>query len=155
MEKCRAKRGFFSLRDCGEMAVKQCVSCSRPMCAKHLSPASGFTRCLDCDARSAEKAALGAKQPQQPQPPGQPLPPQPRGQPLPPPAQSDEALTDPTWPYRYRSRYYRSYSYSPFYFGSYYDPYYDDYDLRSFDSDMASRGPAAVPDESRTGFGDS
>jgi hypothetical protein len=135
METCKAKRGFFSLRDCGEPASKKCALCSRSMCTQHLSPGSGYSRCLDCDARSAEKAAVGA----------------PKGQKPP----AEEPLTDPTWPYRYRSRYYRTSHYAPFYTGYYYDPYYNDYDLRSFDSRMASRGPAAAADHERTDFGDS
>jgi hypothetical protein len=126
MEKCRAKRGFFSLRDCGEMAVQQCALCGRPVCAAHLSPQSGFTRCLDCEGRQAEQTAAG------------------------------QPLSDPTWSYRYRDRYYSSSRYAPIYTGSYYDSYYDRYDTRSFDSDMASRGPATAPErEGGTSWGDS
>ncbi|HYS54727.1 MAG TPA: hypothetical protein VER58_13295 [Thermoanaerobaculia bacterium] len=137
MNTCKAKRGFFSLRDCGEPIVKQCALCGRPMCSRHLSPASGFTRCLDCDARQAEKQVLGAPQ-------------QPAATP------SAVNVNDPAWPYRYRSSYWRSRSYSPIYFGSYYDPYYNDYDFRSFDSDMARRGPSTAPEKADTaGFGDS
>ena len=100
MEHCRAKRGFFSLRDCGEMAVKQCALCGRPVCSMHLSPQSGFSRCLDCEGRAAEKGVLEAKK--EPPPPDQPL-------------------TDRAWTYRYRDRYYTSSHYSPFYAGTYYD----------------------------------
>jgi hypothetical protein len=143
MEHCRAKRGFFSLRDCGEMAVKQCALCGRPMCAAHLSPQSGFSRCLDCEGRQAEQQVLHQpkQQPKQPQ------------QAAAPP---DQPLNDPSWSYRYRDRYYTRSGYAPIYAGTYYDSYYDRYDTRSFDSDMASRGPATAAErEGGTGLGDS
>ena len=132
MERCQAKTGFFSLRDCGEAAAKHCATCKRAMCSKHLSSGSGYTRCLDCDARTAE--AKGAKGT------------------LP----ADRPLTDPGFAYRYRTRYYGSSGYAPIYFGTLYDSYYDDYDMRSFDSDMASRGPDMAPErEGGAGSGDS
>jgi hypothetical protein len=122
-----AKRGFFSLRDCGEVAVRQCALCGRPMCSAHLSPQSGFTNCLDCEARQSEQTVLGAP------------------------------LADPGWPYRYRNHYYSTSHYSPIYTGRDYDTYYDRYDTRSFDPDMASRGPAAQNwgDDVKAGPGDS
>jgi hypothetical protein len=133
MEQCKAKRGFFSLRDCGEMSVRQCALCGRPVCSAHLSPASGFTRCLDCEGRAAEKQAVKPKE----QPP------------------VDQPLSDPGWSYRYRNRYYGT-GYAPIYMGRYHDSYYDDYDLRSFDSSRASRGPSmATERDSGAGLGDS
>ena len=141
MKSCQARRGFFSLRDCGERAVKQCAICARQMCSAHLSPQSGFTRCLDCEGRQSENAAL--QQPTQQQ-----------KQQAPPP---DQPLTDPSWSYRYRDRYYSRYGYAPIYTGAYYDSYYDRYDTRSFDSSMASRGPSTTSGDSDrgTGLGDS
>ena len=121
MEHCRAKRGFFSLRDCGEMAVKQCALCGRPVCSMHLSPQSGFSRCLDCEGRASEQQVLDKNQQ----------------------APADQPLDDPAWSYRYRDRYYSRSGYTPVYAGHYYDSYYDRYDTRSFDSGMASSGPAA------------
>src|SRR5258706_5429683 len=126
MEHCRAKRGFFSLRDCGEMAVKQCALCGRPVCSMHLSSRSGFTNCLDCEGRQSENQVLQPKQQQQQQ--------------VPP----DQPLSDPGWSYRYRNGYYSRSGYAPIYAGHYYDSYYDRYDTRSFDSSMASSGPAAA-----------
>jgi len=142
METCRARRGFFSLRDCGEMAVRQCILCGRPMCSPHLSPQSGFTRCLDCEGRAVEKDVLAT--------PGY------RKDPAPPPP-ADQPLTDPVWPHRYRERYYSRTGYAPFYAGSYHDSYYDRYDTRSFDSSMASSGPSSrmADDDAGTGTGDS
>ena len=138
MEHCRAKRGFFSLRDCGEMAVKQCALCGRPVCSMHLSPPSGFTNCLDCEGRASERQVLDKNQQQAP---------------------ADQPLDDPTWSYRYRDRYYSRSGYAPVYTGRYYDSYYDRYDTRSFDSSMASTGPAAATwgDDVKggTGVGDS
>jgi len=123
METCRARRGFFSLRDCGEMSVKQCALCGRPMCSQHLSPQSGFTRCLDCEGRAVEKDVLAAPEKTKP---------------------ADQPLTDPAWANRYREGYYSRSGYAPIYTGSYYDSYYDRYDTRSFDSSMASSGPSST-----------
>jgi len=127
MERCRAKRGFFSLRDCGEMSVRPCELCGRPMCSQHLSPMSGFTRCLDCEGRQAEKEVIEPRSSQQ----------------------ADQPLSDPSWPHRYRGRYYNRSGYGPIYTGRYYDPYYDNYDTRSFDPDMSSRGPSAAVEHGR------
>ena len=133
MERCRAKRGFFSLRDCGETASLQCATCGRWMCSQHMSPVSGYTRCLDCEGRQAEQQVL---KPAKPQP--------------------ERPLDDPGWSYRYRNRYYGTSGYTPIYVGHYYDSYYDSYDTRSFDSSMASRGPSTADErESGTGLGDS
>ena len=141
MQTCRARRGFFSLRDCGEAAVKQCALCARPMCSPHLSSRSGFTRCLDCEGRAVEKDVLAS--------PG-------KKKDAPPPRR-DEPLTDPAWTHRYRDRYYSRTGYAPLYAGVYYDSYYDSYDTRSFDSSMASSGPSSTlaGDDSGTGIGDS
>ncbi len=132
MERCQAKIGFFSLRDCPEAAVRKCVDCNRSMCPAHLSQQSGHTRCLDCEGKAAEaKGATGT-----------------------PPM--DRPLTDPGWAYRYRHRFYGAAGFAPIYFGTMYDPYYDDYDLRAFDSRMASRGPSRAVDRDRgTTSGDS
>lgn len=133
MQTCRARRGFFSLRDCGVMATRQCALCARPMCSEHLSPQSGFTRCLDCEGRAVEKDVLAS--------PGK---------------RPDQPLTDPAWSHRYRDRYYSRTGYAPLYAGVHHDSYYDSYDTRSFDSGMASSGPSSTDDdESGTGIGDS
>ena len=124
-ERCRAKRGFFSLRDCGDPTNMSCVDCKRPMCSLHMSPGSGYTRCLDCEARKpvAETAV--------------------------------DDWSDPVTPYRYRRRYYRSHRYSPMYVGGYYDSYYNDYDYRTFDRDMRRDQSFAGDESSSTGLGDS
>ena len=135
MQNCRARRGFFSLRDCGEPSVRQCALCARPICSPHLSPRSGFTRCLDCDGRAVEKDVLATpgkkKDAAPPPPPDQP---------------ANDPLTDPSWTNRYRDRYYSRTGYAPYYTGAYYDSYYDRYDTRSFDSDMAGSGPSRFSD---------
>jgi hypothetical protein len=142
MQTCRARRGFFSLRDCGETALKLCALCARPMCSPHLSPRSGFTRCLDCEGRAAEKDVLAT--------PGKKKDAASR-------KSIDEPLTDPAWTHRYRDRYYSRTGYAPLYAGGYYDSYYDRYDTRSFDSSMASSGPSSTlaDNDSGTGLGDS
>lgn len=53
MGTCMARRGFLTLSDCGNPAASLCTTCSRPMCAAHLAPQSGFTQCFDCAATNA------------------------------------------------------------------------------------------------------
>ena len=53
---CMCKRGFFMLRDCGNPAERPCQSCARPVCRLHLSPRTGTTTCLECEARQGQAA---------------------------------------------------------------------------------------------------
>lgn len=48
MGTCMARRGFLTLSSCDNPASTLCTSCGRLMCTEHLSPASGFTQCLEC-----------------------------------------------------------------------------------------------------------
>ena len=122
MGTCMARRGFLTLSDCGNPATTMCNTCSRPMCAMHLSPTSGFTQCLDCAMTN----------PQQQQ------------------NENAEEQYDDEWAHRYRDDYYSSTSYRPFYSGSRYDDsYYSSQDVRSFDEDANDRELA--DDESDTG----
>ena len=59
MTGCECKSGFFTLRDCDGAPAGSCSECGRTACTRHLSPASGFTQCLDCHARAGQ--AAGAK----------------------------------------------------------------------------------------------
>lgn len=124
--RCMAKRGFFSLRDCGEPSTAQCRDCMRAMCSVHLSPGSGYKRCLDCEARKPVADT-----------------------------HDNYNYTDPVWPYRYRRGYYSSRHYGPMYSGRYYDNYYNDYDYRTFDRDMRRDNAVSATDRDSTGFGDS
>ena len=145
MDACKSKQGFFTLRSCGETAVRNCTTCSRPMCSRHLSASTGFTTCLDCVARGAEQDIVDPAGTAKP------------GEPLVyrPPAHPDD------WAYDYRHRYYRARSYAPFYTRSDDgdDSYYDDYDLRSFDRDLGSNRSMSLTDgaegDSKTDWGDS
>lgn len=129
---CMCKRGFFALRDCGEPIAATCPACGRGICAAHLSPASGYSECLDCHARRADQQT-------------------------PPATTSDKSTStgdsDSDWVYGYRDRYYHT-GYSPIYSGRYYDSYYDDYDTRTFDRTAAS-GPVDEGDKPEADFGDS
>lgn len=82
---CAARKGFLTLSDCGEPAATMCANCGRPMCAKHLSPTSGFTNCYDCTATTA---------------------PQEEGQ-------QGQGQYDDAWAHRYRDDYYRTSGYTP------------------------------------------
>ena len=127
MTGCDCKSGFFSLRDCDGAPAGACSACGRSACTRHLSPASGFSQCLDCHARAE----------QQPEGTGT-------------AAAGDPALDD-EWTYGARHRFDSS-GYRPLYTGSHHDRYYDSYDTRSFDE--PGSGEAEV-DEGGAGFGDS
>ncbi len=131
MSGCECKSGFFSLRDCDGAPAASCSACGRAVCTRHLSPASGFTECLDCHARAAE---------------------QPQGEPgakgaVP----AGEPPLDDEWTYGARHRFYSS-GYHPLYTGSHYNRYYDSYDTRSFDETDTGGSDAGEP---AAGFGDS
>lgn len=127
MSGCECKSGFFSLRDCDGAPAGACSECGRTACTRHLSPASGFTQCLDCHARAEQQPQEGQAQPT-----------------------GEEALDD-EWTYGARHRYWSS-GYGPVYAGSHHSRYYDSYDTRSFDE-----SEAAEVDEDRgsASFGDS
>ena len=125
MTGCECKSGFFTLRDCDGAPAGSCSECGRTACTRHLSPASGFTQCLDCHARAGQ--AAGAK-----------------------PAAGEPALDD-EWTYGARHRFYTA-GYAPLYTGSHRSHYYDSYDTRSFDDEGVTE---AETDEGGAGFGDS
>ena len=131
MTGCECKSGFFSLRDCDEPPTGSCSACGRQVCARHLSPVSGFTQCLDCHARTSQ---------------------QPEGSPATANAQGDAPLDD-EWTYGTRHRFYSS-GYHPVYTGSHHSHYYDSYDTRSFDEGGAG-ATEAESGEGGAGFGDS
>ena len=133
MKGCECKSGFFALRDCDQPVANACPRCHRGVCSHHLSPASGFTECLDCWAREHDEEA-----PQQPHNNKRMLPP-------------GATPLDEDWTYGYRHRYYRG-GYRPIYAGIAAGAYYSTYDTRSFDDDDTSKSDYDVSD---SGFGDS
>lgn len=133
MTGCDCKSGFFSLRDCDGAPAGACSECGRAACTRHLSPASGFTRCLDCEARAAQ------------------LPPE--GKAATPGAAGEDGALDDQWTYGARHRFYSS-GYHPLYTGSHYNRYYDSYDTRSFDESGGAESEVET-DEGGAGFGDS
>lgn len=50
MNTCSIRKGFLTLRNCGNPAARNCETCNRPACSQHLSPSSGFAECLECAA---------------------------------------------------------------------------------------------------------
>ena len=125
MSGCECKSGFFSLRDCDGAPAGACSECGRTACTRHLSPASGFSQCLDCHARAEQQPQEGQA------------------------ATGDETLDD-EWTYGARHRYWSS-GYGPVYTGSHHSHYYDSYDARSFDEADAAdldedRGSASFGD---------
>ena len=94
MAKCIVRRGFLTLRDCGEQAATNCATCKRPACPKHLSASSGFTVCLECAAQKSNDQNV-----------------------------PESESHDSEWAYRYRRHYYGR-GYTPIYLGAYmYDDY--------------------------------
>jgi hypothetical protein len=73
---CVIRKGFLTLRDCGNPASRNCSACGRPACSKHLDSASGFTQCVECASSAARDRDPGVY----------------------------DYGTD--WPYRYRHHYY-------------------------------------------------
>jgi hypothetical protein len=142
---CECKSGFFSLRDCDGVVASHCNTCQRGVCSRHISPASGFTQCLDCWARGAQEKDQ-SQQPVSDSDTGA-LAPMNR----PPDAVGDDVSVTDEWTYGYRHRFYSS-GYSPIYAGTHYSTYYDTYDTRSFDEYDAGD---TETDDSGGSFGDS
>lgn len=46
---CEAKRGFFTLYDCGKPSAVVCTGCKRPLCAEHHP--EKLSVCLECEAK--------------------------------------------------------------------------------------------------------
>ena len=90
---CAAAKGFLTQSECGTPAATACSQCGRPMCAVHLSPASGFSTCYDCAA--TQQPQQGEQQQQQ------------------------DVEYDDQWAHGYRASYYSSTGYRPT--GSSYD----------------------------------
>lgn len=106
MTTCQARRGFLTLRDCGNPSTSTCNTCMRPMCSEHMSSRSGYQTCLECTASGAQPDDKKT---------------------------SEATENDSEWAYGYRRNYYSTYGYMPFYIGHH---HYDDYDVRSFDDDV-------------------
>jgi hypothetical protein len=129
LDRCACKRGFYTLRDCGNAATTSCSLCSRRVCDEHLAPRIDTQVCTECAARQEEGDAIRQT-----------------GGPFGSPCQtaggfSREASFRGT---QYRFGYYRR-GYRPMYWGTY-DPYWDPYGYRWYGDD---------DDDDDAGFGDS
>ena len=142
LDMCACKRGFFTLRDCGQSATTTCGICSRRVCDEHLAPRVDAKVCVECAARQAEEGAAGGAAAGATPPANVPGAVPGTGTPMGPPL---ERLDPTSAAVRWRSRYYRSYDYSPMWWGTY-DPYWNDYDYRWYGDD---------DDDDGGGFGDS
>jgi hypothetical protein len=137
LDPCACKRGFFTLRDCGNEARNTCSLCSRRVCDEHLAPRVDAKVCVECAAKQEEGQAPGQQPPAgQPQAGGQ----QPGfGPPL-------QRMTPTGTAAFWRTRYYRRRDYEPMWWGTY-DPFWNDYGYRWYDDDR--------DDDDGGGFGDS
>jgi hypothetical protein len=52
LDACACKRGFFTLRDCGNAATTSCSDCTRRICDEHAATSS---LCVECAARKWER----------------------------------------------------------------------------------------------------
>jgi len=104
--KCRIKRGFLVLRECGKRSVSRCNECMRQMCELHRSDMDDRI-CVECSVKR-KQATQGSDF-------------------------EDVSWHQRDAPFAYRRCYYEQHSYRPFYAAAYYDSYYDDYDVRGFD----------------------
>jgi hypothetical protein len=55
LDRCACKRGFFTLRDCGNAATTSCSTCTRRVCTEHVTDGV----CVECAARREEEVAVG------------------------------------------------------------------------------------------------
>jgi hypothetical protein len=143
LDQCACKRGFFTLRDCGNAATTTCSLCSRRVCDEHLAPRIDTKVCVECAARQEEGGTAGpygaaAAAGAQPGPQGAAAQQPGLGPPL-------ERLEPTDSAVRWRTRYYQNRGYEPMWWGTY-DPYWDSWGYRSFDDD---------DDDDDGGFGDS
>ena len=53
---CEAKRGFFTLYDCGKPATKTCSLCQRSLCGEHFP--KQLNCCIECEAESLDNIAF-------------------------------------------------------------------------------------------------
>ena len=106
MTRCAVRRGFFTLRDCGDLAANTCMVCMRPVCAGHFTMRDGSVLCVECNAREDEENSD---------------------------EEDGEEEYDESWAYSQRHDYYSNSRYNPFYAGYRQDHYYDDYDVRGLD----------------------
>ena len=142
IDQCACKRGFFTLRDCGNAATSACSICSRRVCDEHLAPRVDAKVCVECAAKQEEQnpaAQNPAAQAPQPQIPGQPEQQPGFGPPL-------QRMTPTSTAAFWRTRYYRRRNYEPMWWGTY-DPFWNDYGYRWYDDDR--------DDDDGGGFGDS
>jgi hypothetical protein len=144
MSTCLAKRGIFTLRECGQDASDTCSACGKPLCQEHVVYLSAKVFCAQCQAK--EPDFLQKDDSQKPKRALQ-IGPVPEDEPL------EDDWRRPGWAMRWRDGYYRSTRYAPFRFGIWSGGYYDDYDLRSFDA--IDDGPMQDGDDEAAGFSDS
>lgn len=89
---CPIKRGFFTLRGCGEMPANTCQSCFRNVCAQHITATAAGNQCVECAAKTSKQTDA---------------------------AQPEDSWYNRNTAYSYRDRYYTSTGYYPYY-GTYY-----------------------------------
>jgi hypothetical protein len=59
LDRCACKRGFFTLRDCGNAAATSCTACTRRVCAEHVAGGVEPQLCVECAATREETRAVG------------------------------------------------------------------------------------------------
>jgi|GEM_PF-3511929 len=124
---CDAKRGFFTLYDCGKSSQAQCSSCQRQLCLEHFP--QKLSRCLECEAQALTPAPALASEHET--------------------AESvPQTHLDLIKAYQQRDQLLTEHKGSAIYLGTNLGQYYQAYDLRSFDIELSNISDLAdSPDE--------
>ncbi len=125
MSSCTVRRGFLTLRECGELAVAVCIGCGRPMCVEHLVGDGAGPLCVECSASQSSSDDSSA---------------------------DSDCGTSDTWSYGYREDYYRETGYRPPSSDGASDGFstggtFDDLDKEAFDPALADAGVAIEEDD--------
>ena len=123
---CDAKRGFFTLYDCGKPSQAQCSSCERQLCFEHFP--QKLSRSLECEAQALTPASASEHQSSA--------------------EPASETHLDLIKAYQQRDQLLTEHKGSAIYLGTNLGQYYQAYDLRSFDIELSNISDLAdSPDE--------
>lgn len=56
---CQETAGFLFSHRCGDVAVRECVDCQKPICQRHSIDSGGFMRCVQCEKKRISEQNSG------------------------------------------------------------------------------------------------
>lgn len=115
---CDAKRGFFTLYDCGKPAPAQCSACKRNLCSEHFP--KGISRCVECAAKAKMSSQFANSDKAEIE------------------AEARSSYHDLMVAYRNRETQLKKNKGSSIYLGKNLGAYYQHFDIRSFDIELSS-----------------